>query len=785
MSPEIALVLAILVAALLLFVSGWLRMDLVALLVLTALALTGLVSAPEALAGFSNPAVITVWAMFILSEGLTRTGIADVISRGVLRTAGGGEARMIIAFMLIGGVLSGFMNNIGVAALLLPVAVDVARRTGIAPSRLLMPLAYGTLLGGLTTLIGTPPNLLVSTALAEAGHEGFRFFDFTYIGLPILLVGTAFVALIGRHLLPRTDPILQGADQRALRDQYSLQERIFALRVPPEALAAGKSIADSGLISAAGLAIIALTRGGRTEALPDRDTRLLAGDVLLAQGRLDRFNALRRWSGLTVEREAPVLHDRLLQHAGLYEIAVAAESPLIGERLRHREFRDRHAANVLAIRRAGTVRRTRLSEMVIAAGDRLLVQCPESALEGLRKAKEFDAVATLTEADVRETYRLAERLFVLRVPQDSEIAGTSIGESRIGDAFDFRLLALFREGALSESPGSDEVLAAGDLLLIQGREEDLDVLRGLQQLERLEDSGPYLDVFERGQLEMVEATLHPRSDLAGRKAADLDLRGRYQVELSAIWRDGVPIRSGLGVQTLQRGDALLIVGPRRRLAALNRDRNLVILNPVSVPSVDAGKAPRAVAVMLLLVAAVLFGLVPIAIAAIAGAALMVLSRCLTMEQAYRAIDWRTVFLIAGMLPLGAAMQSSGAANWLAGGVLSLLGPYGPWPVIAGLYGITVIGTLMVPTAVLVVLMAPIALSTSVELGILPHAPLMAVAIAAAASVASPVSHPANVLVMGPGGYRFSDFLKLGLPLALVVFLVAALLTPLVWPLHHL
>lgn len=780
MTPEIGLVLAILAIAMLMFVTEWVRMDLVALMVLSTLALTGLVSPEAAVAGFSNPAVITVWAMFILSEGLARAGIADRIGYQVLRAAGHSEARLIAVIMVVAGLLSAFMNNIGVAALMLPVAVDIARRSGVPPSRLLMPLAYGTLLGGLTTLIGTPPNLLVSAALGDAGFGEFGFFAFTPVGLPILLVGTAFVAFFGRHLLPQTDPVKRPQD---LHDLYGLEERIFALRVPQDSMLAGRAIADAGLTSAAGLMVIALIRGGHTEALPGPDVVLRAGDILLAQGRLDRFDALRRWSGLTIEREAPVLHEHLLETAKLYELTVADGSPLAGAALYHRAFRDRHAANVLAIRRGGQVRRTRLAEWAIAAGDRLLVQCTDAALETLRKSQEFESTTGITDADLQEVYHLEERLFVLRVPRDSALAGTTVGESRIGDAFDFRLLAIFRDGALIESSPSDETVQSGDLLLIQGRVEDLDVLRGLQQIEILDDATPYLGVFGEGQLEMVEATLHPHADLVGRKAAALRLRERYQLELAAIWRDGKPLRSGLGAITLERGDALLIVGPRQKLAALNHDPGLVVLDPVNAPVRDTRKAPLAAGIMLLVVGTALTGLAPIQIAGIAGAALMVLSRCLSMEQAYRAIHWRSIFLIAGMLPLGAAMHETGTAAWLASGLLSILGPHGPWPVIAGLYGLTVLATLVVPTMVAVVLMAPLALSASAELGILPHAAMMAVAIAAASGVASPVAHPANILVMGPGGYRFSDYLKLGLPLALLVFLIAALLLPWVWPLQ--
>jgi len=219
MTPQIALVLTILGLAVALFATERLRMDLVALLVLGSLALTGLVSPSEALSGFSNPAVVTVWAVFILSGGLSRTGVANFVGRQVLRLAGQGEVRLVVTIMLTAGVMSAFMNNVGVAALLLPVVMDIARRTDRPPSKLLMPLAFGSLLGGMTTLIGTPSNILVSDALREHGLRPFQLFDYMPVGLVALLVGVGFMALVGRHLLPARDPIRESVpNQKDLRE---------------------------------------------------------------------------------------------------------------------------------------------------------------------------------------------------------------------------------------------------------------------------------------------------------------------------------------------------------------------------------------------------------------------------------------------------------------------------------------------------------------------------------------------------------------------------------------
>ena len=782
MTLEIALVFAILAAALVLFITEWVRMDLTALLVLCALAMIGLVSPAEAVSGFSNAAVITIWAMFILGEGMTRAGIADFIGRSVLYAGGRGEARVITVLMLTTGLLSAFMNNVGVAALMLPVTVEIARRTGIAPSRLLMPVAFGSHLGGLTTLIGTPPNLLVSSALGDAGLRPFALFDFTPVGAAIFLAGTAFVAVFGRHLLPKATPKEAFQTSEDLRGNYSLQERIFAVRIPPDSSLDGKTIAESGLASAAGLMVIARTRHNHTDALPPSTAVLHAGDALLVQGRRDQFDGLRKWSGLVIEREAPVLKPLIAGTMPMRALIVPEGSPLVGDRLLHNRFRDDFGINILALRRHDLIRRTRLSELTLEPGDTLLAQCMEDQLETLEQSSAFEGISEVTEEGLHDAWQLDERLFAVRVPEDAPIAGTTMGESRLGDAFDFRLLAFLRGGELITMPKSADTIEGGDIIIVEGREEDLAVLRGLQQLEIERDATPYLHIFEHGQLDMVEAAVHPHSDLTGKTIDQLDFRGRQQIEVAAIWRNGRPYRSQVGAMALEAGDGLLFVGPREKLAALNNNPNLVVLNPVSAPIVDTRMAPVAAGWMLFVVAAVILGWLPIPIAAIGGAAGMLLTRCLTMEQAYRAINWRSVFLIAGMLPLGIAMQHTGAANLVAQGAVNLLGGFGPWAVIGGLYLLTVAGTLAIPTAALVVITAPIALTASSEMGVSPHTAMMAVTIAAAASFASPVAHPANVLVMGPGGYRYADYLKLGIPLALLTLVITGVLLPIVWPL---
>ena len=784
MTIEIALVLTILGVALVLFVSEKVRMDVTALIVLGALAVTGLVSPEDAVAGFSNGAVIAVWAMFILSDGLTRTGIANVISRTVLRFAGTSRGTMTVVIMLTGGVLSAFMNNIGVAALMLPVVIEIARRTRVPASKLLMPLAYGCLLGGLTTLIGTPPNLLIAGALQQAGEPTFGLFDFTPIGGGVLVAGTLFVALLGRHLLPsiKREEETQRRSQRNLRTQYGLHTRVFEMRVPHHSILVGKTLAQSRIGVAAGLIVIAREQDSKIELMPSRQTVLQGGDKLVVQGRLDRFREFQRWSEVIIEREAPVLEGLMEGQVKLMEVVVEEGSPLAGGLLRHSEFRKAYGANVLAIRRGRLVRRSNLGNVPLRPADTLLLQArPESALE-LEHSPDFAHSREVDEEKLRDTYQLQDYIFVVRIPLESQLSGDTLERSRLGDAFDFRLLALFRDGDLSVMPEPDQPLRGGDILLIQGRQQDLDVLRGLQELEVQRGGHTHLNAFESDRLGLLEATLEPRSGLAGRPLTEINFRDTYGLELVAVWRHGESIRSNLDQLKLEHGDALLVLGPRERLIVLERDPEFIILTPVTQRALDTRRAPIAGGIMLGVVLSVLAGWLPIYVAAVIGATLMVLSQCLTMEDAYRAIDWRAIFLIAGMLPLGTAMLESGTAAYLAQLTMQYVGPLGPWWVIGGLYIITAAGTLIMPNAALAVVISPIVLSACADLGIAPQTAMMAVAMAASASFASPISHPANLLVMGPGGYRFGDYLRLGLPLTVVVFVTVMVLLPLIWPL---
>jgi di/tricarboxylate transporter len=592
------------------------------------------------------------------------------------------------------------------------------------------------------------------------------------------------VALVMRRTLPRKKPEreTERRSQRALRMQYGLQSRNIEMRVRPGSILVGRTLSESRITSAAGLVVLALDRRGKTELMPPKQTVLEAGDKLFVQGRLDRIEEFKRWSEFVIEREAPVLGSLMAGQIRLVEATIAEGSPLEGSTIDHAQFRRRYKSNVLAIRRGESIRRAKLVQTTIKGGDHVLLQTRADTVAELERSADFDSLREVGEQEVREIYRLQERIFIVRVPRESSLEGASLARGRFADGFDFRLLGIFRGGELMILPGTDEKLQGGDLLVIQGDAEDLDVLRGLQELQIGRDARSSGNVLDSERLGMIEATLDPHSGLVGRSVSELGFREKYGLEIAAVWRQSEAIRTNLESVVLRLGDALLLVGPRERLLMLGRDPDFLVLTSMSQHVVDARKAPIAGAVLLGVVTAVLVGWLPIGVAALLGATLMIVTRCIKMEEAYRAIDWQVIFVIACLLPLGTAMRESGAAALVAEQVVGLLESFGPWWVIGGLYILTALVNMIVPAAPLVVLMSPIVLSASAHLGIAPHTAMMAVAMAASASFVSPISHSAHLLVMGPGGYRFLDYVKVGLPLALLVFAGVMLLLRVLWPL---
>lgn len=788
MPVDIIIVLSILTAAVVLLVTEWLPIEVVALLAMGAVAISGLVSPTDALAGFSNPAVVTVWAVFILSGGLSRTGVANIIGRVVLKVSGSQETAIIIVVMLSAGVMSAFMNNVAVAALMLPVIMDISRQTGHPASRLMMPLAYGSLLGGLTTKIGTPPNLLVSEVLRENGLTDFALFDFSPMGLVVMLAGVLFMVLVGRHLLPRRNI----ADAQQLKKagrmsaNYQLDERLFNLRVPANASIVGRSLAESRLGSLFGLNVIGIIRKNKSFYGPGPSELLKAQDRLIVEGSAGQIGRLKQlvssWTKLRFEPVTHVVDWIVSDDLTAAELTIHEQTPLAGSTLSKTAFRTHHGLNVLAVRRGNTILKSDLGYIVFQTGDTLLLHGRSEDLSRFSQIAGYQKVSDCNRGKLVDVYHLDQRLQLVHLPEGSVLNGMRLRDSRLGAALGLRVLCITRAGQNNAMPGPDDTLAAGDALLLEGRPEVMQVLKNLSELRVEEQDEVDLQSIQDAGGGLFEAILHPHSNLGGKTLSELRFREKYGLNVLAIWRNGKAYRERfLGEMKLDVGDALLLYGPPDKFALIGHEPDFVVLTESYQIPPRQEKAALSVAIMLLALLPAIMNWVPIYIATPIGAAFMVILGCLTVEEAYRTIEWKGIVLIAGMIPLGTALERSGAAALIAGQVVSWVGPYGPLAVMAGLLALTFMATCIIPTSALVVLLGPIVLKTAADLSISPHAMMMAIAMAASSSFMTPISHPANLMVMGPGGYRFSDYLKAGLPLTLVIFAVLMVFLPWLWP----
>jgi di/tricarboxylate transporter len=589
---DIALTLIIILAALVLFATEKLRVDVVALLVLISIGVLGLIPQDELFSGFSNSAVITVWAVYMVSGGLFKTGVADNMGKAILKVAGNREAGLIAVIMLTVGVISAFMNNVGAVAMLMPAVVGISRQTKVPVSKMLIPLAFASLLGGKMTLIGTPANILAAGILTERGLPSFGFFEFTPMGVVVLATGILYMVLIGRRLLP-------------VREAARGKEDIDRLR---------------GYVT---------------------------------------------------------------------EVRVSPASPLVGKTLL---------------------------------------------------------------------------------------------ESRLGQEYDFTVLAIQRANGDLPALHRDTEIRSGDLLIVESSASD--IMADSQSLGLTIEVDYELDIdsLEPGDVEVIEATLAPNSHIAGLSLREVRFRDRYGFTALAISRAGEVITERLRDVPLQFGDALLLQGPQYRLEGLQEGEDFQVLEPIELETYRRQKAPIAIGALLLAIGLAIFGGMEIALAMVIAAVIMILSGALTIEEAYESVDWRTVFLVAGMLPLGLAMEQTGTARFLADLILGVFGPYGPTAALAGIYLLAALVTQPMSNAAAIVLVVPIALDTAFSLDANYKTFTMAVVIGAATSFLSPVGHKANVLVFGPGGYKFTDYARVGALLTVLLLIVSLIFLPIFWPL---
>jgi Trk K+ transport system NAD-binding subunit len=436
--------------------------------------------------------------------------------------------------------MSAIMNNVAVAALLLPVVMDIARHTGSPPSRLLIPLAYGSLLGGLTTQIGTPPNILVSEALRDAGLRSFTFFDFTPVGLAIMFSGIAFMTFIGRRLLPRRDVAKELTRNKTVdwERQYDLDEQLFNIRIPHGSKLTNKTLAESRLGSALGWNVIGIIRKNQIRSAPGPAETLQAGDQLTIEGRIEDLKELKNWQQLLIEEGGIDIKEPYSGDIKIGEIMLAANSPFIGKTLNSIGFRGRFEANVLAIRRIDRIRRTNLQDVALQPGDVLLIAGRHERLEEFKNISGFEQFRFVPGSELIDVYHLHERLMVMTVPPDSALIGKTLKESRLGESLGMRVLGILRGDDPIQMPEPWETLKPNDRLVVEGRLSDFEILKELEKLSIERRTRPDIKALVSGDVGLVEAILSPHTTLVGTTLRQLNFREKYGLSVLAIWREG-------------------------------------------------------------------------------------------------------------------------------------------------------------------------------------------------------------------------------------------------------
>lgn len=604
MTWELAIVLLLLTATIVMFMLNRPRMDAVALIMMTLLPLTGVISVSDALSGLSDPNIVLIGALFVIGEGLVRTGVAQRLGDALVRRAGNSETRLIAFLMVVVATIGSVMSSTGVVAIFIPAVLRIARNTGIAPGKLMMPLSVGALISGMMTLIGTPPNLVVHSQLVRAGYEGFQFFSFTVFGVPILIVAVIYM-IMTRHWLSRRKPAEETKEK----------------------------------------------------------------------ARKPRLSQWVEEYGLT-GRE--------------YRLRIGVRSPWVGKRLRELQLRSEHGMNVLAIER--------------------------------------------------------QRRFAAQIVE----------------------------------PSAETVLEAGDVLFVDFKEPPagLDGLCQRFDLFELPMSDDYLTDASQ-TVGMVELIIPAESGLIGKTAITAGFRTTYKLSIVGIKRGKTPITESLQDVVFRLGDTLLVAGPWKAIKRLRSDpREIIVLNmPAELDDVIAlpARAPLAIASLAVVIALMVTGAVPNVQAALIGCLLLGLFRCIDINTVYRAIQWPTLFLIVGMLPFSIALQNTGGVDLAVQALLGAMGDADPMIMLIAVYAVTAILGLFISNTATAVLMAPVAIALATELGLPPQAFGMTVALAASAAFITPVSSPVNALVIGPGNYRFVDFVRVGLPLFFVVMTASILL----------
>jgi di/tricarboxylate transporter len=454
---------------------------------------------------------------------------------------------------------------------------------------------------------------------------------------------------------------------------------------------------------------------------------------------------------------------------------LSPDSALVGESIKQLMFRQRFGVVVVAIKRGDRMLRDHLGRTVLRADDELFALGARDRLQVIAEMPDFDVQVVGLSA----VSQLRDEVFLIRVPDGSPLIGTTIGAGRMGELIGVTVAGIIREGETRLAVSRDEVIRAGDGFLVVGEPAGIVDLLALGEV-RLDSEAPE-PTIESDEVGIVEATIAPRSSLIGRTIREITFRERYGLQVLAIWRKDRPIRTGLARLRIRFGDALLLQGSWERIQRLAADPDFVVLSRVAAAPKRTKRAPIAVGALVLMVGMVVSGFQPIHVAAFTAASLALLFGALTMQEAYRLIEWRAIFLVAAVLPVGIAMERTGAALLLANVVTGVAGPLGSYAILAALVLLSSTLSQGLDGAPAVVLLTPVALQAASDLGLSPYPIMMGVSLAASAAFMTPFSHKANLLVMGAGGYRAKDYVRVGTPLTIVILVLLVFVVPVFFP----
>lgn len=750
--------------------------ELIVLSGLGLLTLFGELTPNEAFSGFGSSTVVTIVSTFFVATALRHTGISEAVGKAIVKIATGRRIFVIAAMMLVTTMFSSVMNNVVAVAISLPIAAVVAERTKIPNSQLMMPLSFAALLGGMTTLIGTPPNMVASELLVSHGYHAYAFHDFSLVGIPLAMVGIIVVSLLANKLIPERLGGSFGGHRADLSSVYQLSDRLFRLRVPASSSLVSKTLAAAKFGAFLGAEVVAIKRLDKTHSVPTAETKLHAGDELIVEGRLNELQSMFLLQRLKIEAASNELLSGVNHRIGSAVIRVRPGLLKHGHSLRAIAFQSQFELMVCGIRRGDITLVRELSAEKLRTDDILLVIGAERALNALTT---WDDIEVL-EHHPQVSQQIFCGLFTCTVPESSPLANLAVCDTKLGEFAGILIAGIVRKNSLLMPLKASEKILAGDILLLSG---DGEQLAGLAQLGELEIVSKNESVdFDSLQFPLMEVVLSPRSSLIGRTLGQVDFRARYDFHVLGVWRDGRPIRAHLAKLKLEFGDALLLQGPRRRISQFAKDSDFLLLSPLGRSQALHRRAPLVFIALALLVILPATGLLQSHVAAFISALIVVIGGAVSMEEGYREVDWRVVFLVAAIMPLSNVVANSGLSAAISPTlqqIEALFGVYGTLSIFALLASIV---SQIIDASFAVVLLGPLAIETAKRMHIDPQIFVLVTALASSVAFLAPISHRAHLLVMGPGGYRPRDFAPLGAILSLVLLFLIVVLVPLIFAL---